>query len=80
MKNRIVNLNGQPISSEIPPESKAPRLPNVSEMVASARTKWRAGDKQQAFDDLCETVLLLSAGTGRLFLDVKKIKERVTPK
>jgi len=80
MKNRIVGLNGQPISSKPPPESKASRLPNVSEMVASARAKWRSGDKQQAFDDLCETILLLSAGTGRLFQDMKEIKERMTPK
>lgn len=80
-RNRLYGPNGDPL----PPSQKPPE--SVSEMIAKAKKLWRDGDKQQAFDQLCETNFMLSKGVARLFLDlaevVKQLKElnqKVTPK
>jgi hypothetical protein len=74
MSNRIVGPNGAPLPSPEKPPA------NVTDMVQRAKRMWREGDKQAAFDQLCESNLLLTKGIARLFSDVKELKERITPK
>jgi hypothetical protein len=71
MKNRIINLNGEPAK---------PELPSVPDMIKTARARWKLGEKDAAFDLMSGAAMLLSDGVARLFLDVKEIKERMTPK
>lgn len=79
--NRIVGLNGQPISAP-PPQPR-----NVPEMIEEARTLYEGAEKRKAFHRLCDAMIMLSQGVARnmqdaaaLVNEVRKINERITPK
>lgn len=83
-RNRLYGPNGAPL----PPTAKSEmQRENIQDMVTKAKTLWRAGDKQQAFDQVCEINLFLSKGIARLFLDLGQVvkelgelSQKVTPK
>jgi hypothetical protein len=71
MSNRIVNLNGDPVK---------PELPSVPDMINTARARYKIGEKDAAFDLICGAAMLLSDGVARMFHDMKKLEDRITPK
>ncbi|MCI0417992.1 MAG: hypothetical protein L0312_02020 [Acidobacteria bacterium] len=80
-KNRIIGLNGQPISAP-PPEPR-----NLPEMIEEARSFYENAEKRKAFHRLCDAMLMLSDGVARnmrdaamLLNELRKINERITPK
>jgi hypothetical protein len=79
--NRIVGLNGQPLSSP-PPEPR-----NLPEMIEEARTLYENAEKRKAFHRLCDAMIMLSQGVAQNMNDaallVKKVgelHEKITPK
>ena len=80
-RNRIVGLNGKPVSAP-PPEPR-----NLPEMIEEARTLYEGAEKRKAFHTLCNAMIMLSQGVARNMNDaallVKKVGElndKITPK
>ena len=79
--NRIIGLNGQPISAP-PPEAR-----NLPEMVEEARNFYENAEKRKAFHRLCDAMLMLSDGVARNMRDaallvqkVGELNDKITPK